>query len=268
MSFIDKWFNRKKDDRSEPVYTLRSSTDDTSIDDLRKLCVNLDARPIISTMSDIGKIEKIETKEKEPKVDKDKWIWVEGYKGTDRDMSCRGYQFELGKQYDMPEDAEIETCSSGFHLCLNINDVFNYYEIGDGHRFFKVKALVRILDATNYGTYPRSSYGFICAYPINKLAAKSIEFVEELSIDEIFEPYGLNDNRLEGWSEEYKKIALEIGIPATTTLIHKDKLVELGYSSAFATIIAEDDKRYEVAKAVGSQPGLSMDMKAYLIFKN
>ena len=49
---------------------------------------------------------------------KEEWIWVEGYKGTDADMRCRGYQYEFDKQFDIPENEEVEMCKKGFHLCL------------------------------------------------------------------------------------------------------------------------------------------------------
>lgn len=50
-------------------------------------------------------IEKLTIPEPEPapEMPEEKWIWVDGYKGTDKDMKCRGYQYEFGKQFDIPE---------------------------------------------------------------------------------------------------------------------------------------------------------------------
>lgn len=39
-----------------------------------------------------------------------------GYKGTDKDMRCQGFQFELGRWYEMPE-GDLVLCSRGFHFC-------------------------------------------------------------------------------------------------------------------------------------------------------
>lgn len=51
----------------------------------------------------------------------EEWIWVVGYKGTYADMTAKNdFKYELGKQYDMPEDSKIEACESGFHLCMNV----------------------------------------------------------------------------------------------------------------------------------------------------
>ena len=54
------------------------------------------------------------------------------YKGTDKDMKCRGFQFDLGKEY-VEEKAEL--CNKGFHGCEYPLDVFAYYAPADS-RFF------------------------------------------------------------------------------------------------------------------------------------
>ena len=207
----------------------------------------------------------------EPTVEtpvEEEWIWVNGYKGMDENMQCwNNFQYEVGKTYDMPEDATIEACSSGFHMCLKLKDVFNYVDIGTGNRFFEVRALVRKSDKDLYksgaGTWG-ISYKVVNGYMIpeqytDKLAAKSIEIVRELTMDEILEPLGYDE-----WAEGYKKMALAIGIKATFSAMHVDKLLELGYSLPFAQWL-DNNNKYEVAKAVGSQTDLSMDMKCLMI---
>lgn len=49
---------------------------------------------------------------------------MKAYKGFNKDMTCRGFQFEEGKEYT--ED-KAELCKSGFHACKNPLDCFNYY---------------------------------------------------------------------------------------------------------------------------------------------
>lgn len=46
------------------------------------------------------------------------------YKGFDKDLKCRGYQYEIGKEY---EEQEAEIRSKGFHACEYPMDVFGYY---------------------------------------------------------------------------------------------------------------------------------------------
>ena len=54
------------------------------------------------------------------------------YKGTDKDMKCRDFQFELGKEY-VEEEAKL--CYKGFHGCEYPLDVFAHYAPADS-RFF------------------------------------------------------------------------------------------------------------------------------------
>lgn len=46
------------------------------------------------------------------------------YKGFNQDMTCRGFQYEIGKEY---EEEQASCCNSGFHACEAPLDVFNYY---------------------------------------------------------------------------------------------------------------------------------------------
>ena len=50
---------------------------------------------------------------------------IKGYKGFNPDMTCRGFKYEEGKDYE--EGGEIEACENGFHFCLHPLDVFGYY---------------------------------------------------------------------------------------------------------------------------------------------
>lgn len=196
----------------------------------------------------------------------DEWIWVEGYKGTDRNMQCRDFQFEIGKQFDIPEGEEIRTCSSGFHMCLKLEDVHKYYAVGNSNRFFRVRALVRKSeyekyglpdDSSSLGLYFNSNWG-----RIDKLVSKSIVFERELTVDEILEPVV----EAEEFSDEQKSLAIEVGVGPVYKIMRTNKLVECGYSLPFAAYI-ESNGLYDDAIAVGSQPDLSMDMKCMIIFR-
>lgn len=50
-----------------------------------------------------------------------------GYKGFDKDFCCLGFQYEVGKTYEL--EGELEICKNGFHFCTDPNDVTVYYPI-------------------------------------------------------------------------------------------------------------------------------------------
>ena len=67
------------------------------------------------------------------------------YKATDKDMRCRGFQYELGKTAEVAED--IELCKKGLHACEMPLDVLGYYAPGNGSRYF-VAELEDVSDET------------------------------------------------------------------------------------------------------------------------
>ena len=59
------------------------------------------------------------------------------YKATDKDMKCRGFQYELGKTAEV--EGDIELCEKGLHACEMPLDVLGYYAPGDGSRYFEAE---------------------------------------------------------------------------------------------------------------------------------
>ena len=177
----------------------------------------------------------------------EEWVWVEGYKGMDKDMRCRDFQYEVGKRYDMPEDVEVEVCQAGFHFCKYLRQVYNHYALGGGNRFFKVRGLVKREDDWMFA---------------DKYAAKSIEIIAELTRDELLEDFGADK-----WAKKYKDMFFDIGYKATVRTMSLDELMDYGYSLPFANYLIDTGK-LKVARAVGSQPDLSMDMKVLMIMNS
>ena len=59
------------------------------------------------------------------------------YKATDKDMKCRGFQYELGKTAEV--EGDIELCEKGLHACEMPLDVLGYYAPDDGSRYFEAE---------------------------------------------------------------------------------------------------------------------------------
>ena len=86
-----------------------------------------------------------------------KYIWVEGFKGTQENMCCtvtypKMCEFSINherktEQYELnvPKILEGDPAvgRNGFHFCKDLDDVFRYYPFDFHNRYFKVKALVK-----------------------------------------------------------------------------------------------------------------------------
>lgn len=93
---------------------------------------------------------------------------ITGYKGFERDFTCRGMQYEVGKTYVL--EGEPKLCERGFHFCTSPLAVFEYY--APTNRFAIVKADE---DDVIYDTVNNS----------NKAVARRITIVKEITLDEI-----------------------------------------------------------------------------------
>ena len=101
------------------------------------------------------------------KVEKENAIVA--YKGFNNDLSFRGFQYEIGKEYCL--EGELELCANGFHACQNPLDVFDYYSMSSYTRY----AMVELWGDVDF------------AIDNEKLCATNIRIVKEMSIDELVE---------------------------------------------------------------------------------
>ena len=70
-----------------------------------------------------------------------------GYKAFNKDLTCRGFQYEIGKTYSI-EGLPI-LCEKGFHFCKNIKDTYRYYPMRESIRICKVEAIGEIVTDDN-----------------------------------------------------------------------------------------------------------------------
>jgi hypothetical protein len=198
-----------------------------------------------------------------PDPPQEEWIEVEGYKGTNGDLTAYGgFQYEVGKTYCMNGD-DVSLCSNGFHFCLTQKDVYDYYPPDFNTRYFKVKGIVKKEDFDAYG----SGYYFGFQYDKrNKIVAKQITLVEEIPMSEM--------DGAQAWFKEKYPFVKEMNSVPETEKEYKAKVREVcdrdlseSYSESFRFLMLGKDYSYQTyskMKALADE-GISPDMRAYLL---
>ena len=92
---------------------------------------------------------------------------MKAYKGFDKDLECRGFQYEVGKEY---EEQDVKLCHKGFHACTVPLDVFWYYAPATS-RFCEVEIDGEIKKATDD----------------SKIAGTKIKIIREISLTELID---------------------------------------------------------------------------------
>ena len=73
---------------------------------------------------------------------------VKGYKAFNKDMTCKDFQYEIGKEFK--HEGTIGLCESGFHFCKKIIDILNFYNLeSDAVRFCEIEATGEIIEGDN-----------------------------------------------------------------------------------------------------------------------
>ena len=69
---------------------------------------------------------------------------MKGYKAFNNDLTCRGMQYEIGKEYVF--DGKPIPCKQGFHFCETIADCYEFYPMSDDTRICEVEATGEIAE--------------------------------------------------------------------------------------------------------------------------
>ena len=63
---------------------------------------------------------------------------VKGYKVFNPDWTCRGFQYKVGKCYEMDERPKI--CERGYHFCKDLKDCYDYYSFDSDNKVAEITA--------------------------------------------------------------------------------------------------------------------------------
>ncbi|EEG1893635.1 hypothetical protein GXA51_25585 [Salmonella enterica] len=91
------------------------------------------------------------------------------FKGFNKDLKCRDFQFKIGKTFH--HDGKVEACGSGFHACECPFDVFSYYPPAES----------RYAETISFGVIDREEIGD------TKIASASITIKAELTLPQFIQ---------------------------------------------------------------------------------
>ena len=116
------------------------------------------------------------------------------YKGFDENLCCRGFQYEIGKEYE--QSGEIICCENGFHACTNPFDVLNYYEANTKNRYCEVEQYGTIKSDNRDTKQSSSKIKIKAEIGMSGLFKAGVEWIKEKTnpIPIIEETKGKNDN--------------------------------------------------------------------------
>ncbi|ECP0184102.1 hypothetical protein FX471_01535 [Salmonella enterica] len=91
------------------------------------------------------------------------------FKGFNKDLTCRDFQFAIGETFH--HDGKVEACGSGFHACECPFDVFSYYPPAES----------RYAETISFGVIDREEEGD------TKIASASITIKAELTLPQFIQ---------------------------------------------------------------------------------
>lgn len=175
------------------------------------------------------------------------FVWGTGYKGVHADLTAHDdFQYEVGKEYTV--DGDVEICKNGFHLVPKLKDAFYWYPLGNGNRYFKVKALIQKSSLTR---------GLLTTTP--KLVAKTIILEKEVTDEEIFSIVRDNGEALDPiyWQQA------RVDSVKVAYLRQRRYALTPTYSKAFADWLldADDYDLYKLALGLADEEDISHEFR-------
>ena len=157
---------------------------------------------------------------------------MKGYKGFNKDMTCRGMQYEEGKIYKMEE--EPKCCEKGYHFCENPLDTLDYYDLCDS-AFAEVEAIGDI----NRPKEEERQDSKIATNKIKIGAKLDLTGFIKASIDFLWEKCKIKDKKqdedVQASSGDYSKLASSGYNSKLASSGYNSQLASSGYNSKLAS---------------------------------
>ncbi|EAN7014916.1 hypothetical protein EKO47_23310 [Salmonella enterica] len=161
------------------------------------------------------------------------------FKGFNKNLKCRDFQFEIGKTFH--HDGKVEACGSGFHACECPFDVFSYYPPAES----------RYAETISFGVIDREEEGD------TKIASASITIKSELTlpqfiqrgiewiwskIDKSLEQQIMTGNRSAATNTGYQSAATNTGYQSAATNTGYQSAAEVSGSQSVAASLGIEGK--------------------------
>ena len=158
---------------------------------------------------------------------------ITSYKGFDKNMQCRDFQYEVGKEYNM--DGEIKCCNRGFHACKSPIEVWNYYDMLDS-RYAEVEQSGKIEEEENSTKVCSSHIKIKAELKLADIINIGVEWLKDITSPSKVKPDGvLNDNgdrrKQIGSSGDYAKIGSSGDYAKIGSSGYSAKIGSSGYSA-------------------------------------
>jgi len=132
---------------------------------------------------------------------------IHGYKGFDKDLKCRGFQYETGKEYSTDKAV---ACKTGFHYCENPMDVLGFYapcdDTGTPNRFCEVEGS---------GDFDKSKSDKLCCTHLKVKAEIGLNGLIKAGVQFILNRVKWNDNK--DTNTGYRSAATNTGYQSAAT---------------------------------------------------
>ena len=156
---------------------------------------------------------------------------VIAYKGMKSNMTCRNFQYEVGKSY---KTDKAELCECGFHACLNPIDVLDYYPKYKASRYFKVKLSGEITKCSMWDTnVAATKITILEEIPSNKFLTNTEWWKNEIVLDLLY--YSDGFARVKNCERQYNFIGKDGKILSEQWFVWVDD-----FKDGFAVVKNED----------------------------
>ena len=103
---------------------------------------------------------------------------IKSYKAFDKNMQCRGFKYEVGKEYEI--DGEIKCCDRGFHACKSPMEVWDHYDMLNS-RFAEVEQSGKIDEEGNSTKVCSSHIKIKAELKLADIIKVGVEWLEDIT---------------------------------------------------------------------------------------